>query len=77
MRESVEKLVENLVENFDFSSYEEFKNELKRDKKEVVKYLEWRVNGGKQRTNGYIEKLPDGYVDACKQILTELHTMES
>ena len=72
MKESVEKL----VENFDFSNYEEFKNELKRDKKEVVKYLEWRANGGKQRANGYIEKLPDGYVEACKQILTELHIME-
>ena len=59
------KEIEKLVENEDFVSYEEFIFELKEEKEEVKKYLEWRANGGKMNT----ETLPDGYVEACKKIL--------
>ena len=59
------KEIEKLVENEDFVSYEEFIFELKEEKEEVKKYLDWRVSGGKMNT----ETLPDGYVEACKRIL--------
>lgn len=59
------KEIEKLVENEDFVSYEEFIFELKEEKEEVKKYLDWRANGGKMNT----ETLPDGYVEACKKIL--------
>ena len=59
------KEIEKLVENEDFVSYEEFIYELREEKEEVKKYLDWRVSGGKMNT----ETLPDGYVEACKKIL--------
>ena len=59
------KEIEKLVENEDFVSYEEFIYELREEKEEVKKYLDWRVSGGKMNT----ETLPDGYVKACKKIL--------
>ena len=59
------KEIEKLVENEDFVSYEEFIFELKEEKEEIKKYLDWRANGGKMNT----ETLPDGYVEACKKIL--------
>lgn len=62
------KEIEKLVENEDFVSYEEFIFELKEEKEEVKKYLEWRANGGKMN----IETLPDGYVEACKKILERI-----
>lgn len=62
------KEIEKLVENEDFVSYEEFIFELKEEKEEVKKYLDWRVSGGKMNT----EKLPEGYVEACKKILERI-----
>lgn len=59
------KEIEKLVENEDFVSYEEFVYELREEKEEVKKYLDWRVSGGKMNT----EALPNGYVEACKKIL--------
>lgn len=59
------KEIEKLVENEDFVSYEEFIYELREEKEEVKKYLDWRVSGGKMNT----EILPNGYVEACKKIL--------
>lgn len=59
------KEIEKLVENEDFVSYEEFIFELKEEKEEVKKYLNWRANGWKMNT----ETLPDRYVEACKKIL--------
>lgn len=59
------KEIEKLVENEDFVSYEEFIYELREEKEEVKKYLDWRVSGGKMST----ETLPNGYVEACKKIL--------
>lgn len=41
------KEIEKLVENEDFVSYEEFIYELREEKEEVKKYLDWRVSGGK------------------------------
>ena len=41
------KEIEKLVENEDFVSYEEFIFELKEEKEEVKKYLDWRANGFK------------------------------
>ena len=40
------KEIEKLVENEDFVSYEEFIYELREEKEEVKKYLDWRVSGG-------------------------------
>lgn len=62
------KEIEKLVENEDFVSYEEFIYELREEKEEVKKYLDWRANGGKMNT----EALPDGYVGACKKILERI-----
>lgn len=68
----LKKEIEQLVANEDFVSYEEFIFELKEEKEEVKKYLLWRVNGGKQKTNDYTETLPEGYVEACKKILERI-----
>lgn len=66
------KEIEKLVENEDFISYEEFVYEAKHNKEEITNYLEWRVNSGKQKTNGYTEALPEGYAEACKKILERI-----
>ena len=59
------KYIKILVDNYDFESVEEFHEELKNNREEVVKWLQWRADGGKMKN----EAITDGLAEASKELL--------
>lgn len=57
--------VTELIKNEDFISFEEFMEELQKDREAVIEYLKLRVNG----FVGYHEYITTNYVNTCKMIL--------
>lgn len=68
-----EECLKKLVENEDFESEKEFEEEVKKNRGEVIKHLEWRLNGGKSLN----ESLPEGYLEAVKNILRNLYKLNA
>jgi hypothetical protein len=68
-----EEYLKRLVENEDFESKKEFEEEVKKNRGEVIEYLEWRLSGGKSLN----ESFPDGYLEAVKNILRNLYKLNA
>lgn len=68
-----EKYLKKLVENEDFESEKEFEEEVRKNRGEIIEYLEWRLSGGKSLN----ESFPDGYLEAVKNILRNLHKLNA
>ena len=54
-----------LIKNEDWFSFDEFLDDLRNDRAEVVKHLKWRAAGH----HFFNEVLTDRYITACKKIL--------
>lgn len=65
---SLAQLVPELIKNEDFSSYDEFLEELRNNRAGVVDWLESRTRGEHFKN----EVLTDKYITACKKILNIL-----
>ena len=59
------RFVSELIKNEDFSSYDEFLEELRNNRTGVVEWLESRTRGEHSKN----EVLTDDYIRACKKIL--------
>lgn len=70
---SYEEYLKKLVENEDFESEKEFEEEVRKNRGEVIEYLEWRLSGGKSLN----ESFPDGYLEAVKNILRNLYKLNA
>lgn len=68
-----EEYLKRLVENEDFESEKEFEEEVRKNRGEVIEYLEWRLSGGKSLN----ESFPDGYLEAVKNILRNLYKLNA
>ena len=68
-----EEYLKRLVENEDFESEKEFEEEVRKNRGEVIEYLEWRLSGGKSLN----ETFPDGYLEAVKNILRNLYKLNA
>ena len=62
------RLVPELIKNEDFSSYDEFLEELRSNRTGVIAWLESRTRGEHSKN----EVLTDDYIRACKKILEML-----
>ena len=62
------RFVPELIKNEDFSSYDEFLEELRNNRTGVVDWLESRTRGEHSKN----EVLTDDYIRACKKILEML-----
>ena len=62
---SFARFVPELIKNEDFSTYDEFLEELRSNRADVVNWLESRVRGEHFKN----EVLTDSYINACKKIL--------
>lgn len=60
--------VTDLIKNEDFDSFDGFLEELKANRKEVVKWLKWRAEGGAMKN----ENITDSFTESCKKILKVL-----
>lgn len=63
--EKIERYAQYLVKNEDFTSCEQFNEELASDKAKVIDWVRWRALGGTM----FNEKPPIGYEEACREIL--------
>lgn len=70
---SYEEYLKKLVENEDFESEKEFEEEVRKNREEVIEYLEWCLSGGKSLN----ESFPDGYLEAVKNILRNLYKLNA
>ena len=68
-----EEYLKRLVENEDFESEKEFEEEVRKNRGEVIEYLEWRLSGGKSLN----ESFPEGYLEAVKNILRNLYKLNA
>lgn len=68
-----EEYLKKLAENEDFESEKEFEEEVRKNRGEVIEYLEWRLSGGKSLN----ESFPDGYLEAVKNILRNLYKLNA
>lgn len=59
------RLAPELIKNEDWFSFDEFLDDLRNDRAEVVKHLKWRAAGH----HFLNEVLTDRYITACKKIL--------
>ena len=59
------KSLDKLVDNFDIANREELIEWLHDDKENFINELNWRIAGGTMKN----ELLPNGYREACKEIL--------
>ena len=64
----MKEYIQKFIENEDFTSEEEYFEEVEKDKDAVISYLNWRLNGGKSKN----EILPNGYKDAVEEALGDL-----
>ena len=69
---SYEECLKKLVENEDFESEKEFE-EVRKNREEVIEYLEWRLSGGKSLN----ESFPEGYLEAVKNIIRNLYKLNA
>lgn len=68
-----EECLKKLVENEDFESEKEFEEEVRKNRGEVIEYLEWRLSGGKSPN----ESFPEGYLEAVKNIIRNLYKLNA
>lgn len=65
---SLAPFVTDLIKNEDFDSFDEFLEELRNNREELVKWLKWRAEGGKMKN----EAVTDEFIESCKKILKVL-----
>lgn len=63
--DKLEKSLDKLVINYDIAKHEELIEWLHDDKENFINDLKWRIAGGTMKN----EVLPDGYIEACEEIL--------
>lgn len=61
----MKEYVKILVDNYDFESLEDFREELRKNRGEVIEWLRWRAEGGKLGN----EITTAGLSEACKELL--------
>lgn len=61
----MEELVKVLINNWDFESLEEFQEEAKNNRADLIDWLQWRADGGKMKN----EIVSDGLAEASKKLL--------
>jgi hypothetical protein len=64
----MKKLVKVLIDNYDFESMEDFQEQAKSNREEIVKWLQWRADGGKMKN----EITAAGLAQACKELLNRI-----
>ena len=67
MTKSKKELINYLIENEDVYSIDEFEQEAKDNKPQIIEYLEWRLNGGKFKNE--VIKNEQEYTEACRNLL--------
>ena len=61
----MEELVKILIDNYDFISLEDFQEEAKNNRTNLIDWLQWRADGGKMKN----EIVSDGLAEASKRLL--------
>ena len=61
----MEELVKILIGNYDFISLEDFQEEAKNNRTNLIDWLQWRADGGKLKN----EIVSDGLAEASKRLL--------
>lgn len=61
----MENCIKVIVDNYDFESPEDFREELRKNRGEVIEWLRWRAGGGKMKN----EITTPGLAVACKELL--------
>lgn len=64
----MKEYVKILVDNYDFESLEDFREELRKNRGEVIEWLQWRADGGKMKN----EITAAGLAQACKELLNRI-----
>lgn len=67
MTKSKKELINYLIKNEDVYSIDEFEQEAKDNKPQIIEYLEWRLNGGKFKNE--VIKNEQEYTEACRNLL--------
>lgn len=63
-----EKFIQVLIDNYDFEDLEDFQEQAKNNREELVKWLQWRADGGKLKN----EITTDGLVEASRELLNRI-----
>ena len=61
----LEELVKVLIDNYDFENLEEFQEAEKKDREELINWLQWRAEGGRLKN----EIVTAGLAEASKELL--------
>lgn len=63
-----EEYIQVVIDNYDFENFEDFQEQATNNREELVKWLQWRADGGKLKN----EITTAGLVEASRELLNRI-----